>query len=205
MTIAIFSLNDDPYPFSLWDGIPGEGGRLIAELIYQKKSIWNVYQPETYRLPEVLKGVHTLAFTTDRKIHIRDFSFARRERAWLRLTPGDAQEVYGDSFRREGDTLKEIGNNVSVDFGELDFGEKGAAGIRVSGHSLHGKDTIHVRFVCGDQDVRRVIEFENPEEGRERVFAFAPVKGRANVSLVFLPGSSFDLDWIEFLPNDCAE
>ena len=39
-----------------------EGKRRIAVLHYQKPSIWNVYQPETWRLPERLTGVQTVCF-----------------------------------------------------------------------------------------------------------------------------------------------
>jgi len=63
ITLPVFALDSNLYEIKLWDGDPADGGRLIAVLPYQKPSIWNVYQSETYHLPERLTGVHTLCFS----------------------------------------------------------------------------------------------------------------------------------------------
>ena len=56
ITLSIFTLNSEMYRIRLYDGDPREGGRLIDTLDYQKPSIWNVYQEETWQLPERLTG-----------------------------------------------------------------------------------------------------------------------------------------------------
>ena len=49
ITIPIFALNDEAYRIQIWEGMPGEeGSELVGDVIYQKPSIWNVYQAETY-------------------------------------------------------------------------------------------------------------------------------------------------------------
>ena len=111
--------------------MPGQGGEASAVLPYQKPSIWNTYQPETWRLPEALRGVHTLGFSLDSKVHFKGFSFARQSRSLRYNRAVDADEVYGDSFRRESDAVLDIGNNVTLTFRHMDFaGRAGAADHR---------------------------------------------------------------------------
>ena len=75
ITLSLFTLNDEPYEIKIYDGNPGTDGRLLTAVTYQKPSIWNVYQEETYSLPERLTGVHTLCFEAERKFHFRGFRF----------------------------------------------------------------------------------------------------------------------------------
>ncbi len=56
--LPIFALTSEPYQIKIYEGMPGEeGAELIGDVIYQKPSIWNVYQEETYKLNKRLKGV----------------------------------------------------------------------------------------------------------------------------------------------------
>ncbi|MBR6299351.1 MAG: DUF4982 domain-containing protein, partial [Clostridia bacterium] len=114
ITIPVFALNDNLYRIGLWDGIPDQGGRLIMTLDYQKPYIWNVYQEETYRLPEVLKGTHDLCFSLDTKVHLKGFRFTRQSRAQRWNAAASADHIYGDSFRTEGTVVRGIGNNVTL-------------------------------------------------------------------------------------------
>ena len=85
ITIPIFALTSEPYSLQIWEGMPGEeGAERLADVIYQKPSRWNVYQEETYKLSKVLKGVTSISFVTRAKMHIKGFSFARRNRAFER-------------------------------------------------------------------------------------------------------------------------
>lgn len=77
ITLPIFALDGEPCDIQLWLGDPREGGRLLSTLRYQKPSIWNTYQPETWTLPETLTGVQTLCFQLDRKLHLQGFRFER--------------------------------------------------------------------------------------------------------------------------------
>ena len=79
ITIPIFALSSEKYPFQIWQGIPGEeGSELLAELIYQKESRWNVYQPETYRLPRRLKGITTITLSSIRRFILKVFPLKGR-------------------------------------------------------------------------------------------------------------------------------
>ncbi len=63
ITIPIFALSSEEYGIEIWEGMPEEqGSELVADVIYQKESKWNVYQEETYHLSKRLKGVTSICF-----------------------------------------------------------------------------------------------------------------------------------------------
>ncbi len=198
ITVPIFSLGSDPCPIQIWQGVPEEGGRLLLDAVYQRESIWNVYQPETWRLPEKLTGLQSISFVVHQKIHIKGFSFAPPMRAWEQNPAAGADAVYGDSYRISGQSVEEIGNNVSLVFRGMDFGEKGAGSLTIRGRAPKGKNTIHVRFFDGQTDQRQIVEFPCCEEARTHVFSVEPMPGSWEVSFVFLPGSCFDFEWFRF-------
>lgn len=200
ITVPIFALSSEEYPVQIWEGVPGEeGSELLADVIYQKPSIWNVYQPVTWRLGRRLKGITTLSFLVRQKIHIKGFSFTRYEKAWLTLWAGEADAVYGDSFTRTRKAVEEIGNNVSLVFTDMDFSDTGAGKIMIRGRAKKGSNTIHVRFSNGKEEIKQIVEFPACENYEERCFELNRVKGRWEVTFVFLPGSSFDFEWFRFI------
>ena len=200
ITLPIFALNDDLYRLKLWDGVPGQGGKLICELPYQKKSIWNTYQPETWRLPYALRGAHTLCFSLDCKIHLKGFSFARQSRA-LRYNPaGEADALYGDSFVKEGNAVRQIGNNVTLSFRNMDFGPGGKYQMILDGATGLPVNTVSLRVTNGQGETAVITcAFQKSERGEQRFDVDVP-KGLSEVSFVFLPGSSFDFYGFRFAP-----
>ncbi len=59
ITLPVFSLDSGEFSIELWEGTPGkEKASLITAVTYQKPSIWNVYQEETYHLPKRLRHYH---------------------------------------------------------------------------------------------------------------------------------------------------
>lgn len=202
VTLPIFALNGEPYTIDIWLGRPHEAGsRLLQSVIYQKPSVWNVYQEETYRLPERIRGVATIAFMMHDKIHFKGFRFQKLEKAYGRLSGGEADAVYGDSFRQDGDILRDIGNNVTVAYDNMDFGERGADSVSISGRTPLDVNTIHIRFTDeSGETTDRIVEFKGTGSGECAVQTF-PVdglRGRGKVELVFLPGSQFDLASVQF-------
>ncbi len=199
ITVPIFALNDEAYPIQIWEGIPGkDDSELLADVIYQKPSIWNVYQEETWQLARRIKGITTLSFLVRQKIHIKGFSFRKYEKAWSVLQAASANHIIGDSFRVEEQTVREIGNNVSLQFEEMDFGERSANQLRIRGRAPKGNNTIHVRFFNGEQESKQIVEFAQCEEWMEREFTLTPMAGKWEITFVFLPGSYFDFDWFVF-------
>ena len=197
ITLPVFALSDEPYEIKIYEGMPGEpGATLVGDVIYQKPSIWNVYQEETYRLNKRLTGVTSICFVLEKKIHLKGFSFAKINRAWQKLLVSECDKIYGDSFIREAEVVREIGNNVTIEFENMEFDEEGAGNITICGSTPLEKNTIIVRFVSDEGEERQMLEFHNGNT--EQTFELNRVCGTKNVSFVFLPGSNFDFQWFQF-------
>ena len=203
ITLPIFTLSDAPYAFRIWEGRPGEKkDGLLADVVYQKPSIWNVYQEETYRLNRRVKGVTSLSFVFHDKVHMKGFSFTKYEKAFECLPAASANRIYGDSFTAEERAVTGIGNNVTLEFSDMDFGEEGADAIRICGRSSLPVNTIHIRFAFEDgSESNQIVEFPGTADYAEQTFSLQRVKGRCRVSFIFLPGSSFDFAHFCFFHN----
>ena len=204
ITIPIFALNGEEYELELWEGMPGaEGSEQIATLMYQKPSIWNVYQEETWKLPRRIKGVTSIGFRMkDQKIHVKGFSFRKLEKAFGLIYANEATRVYGDEFRENGKRVESIGNNVTMEFEHMDFGEEGTNAITICGWTPLAVNTIHLRFKPeGKGEVAaRMVEFAkaNANDYNEQTFTFEKISGMGRMDLVFLPGCQFNLESIRF-------
>ena len=197
ITVSVFALSDEAFPIQIWRGIPGEeDSELLADVVYQKPMIWNVYQPETWKLDRKLTGINTISFVLHDKVHIKGFSFTPK--AWQTLRAGEADTIYGDSFTLNGQTVEDIGNNVSLQFNGMDFGDDGTTSLTITGRCGTRDNTIHVRFIGGDEEIKQIVEFPQCEEWEERRFTLDKITGVWDVTFVFLPGSKFDFDSFRF-------
>ena len=52
---------------------------MIALAVYDKPSIWNTYQEETFVLDKELMGVCGVGFSFSRKAHFKGFVFEKNE------------------------------------------------------------------------------------------------------------------------------
>lgn len=201
LTLPIFSLDSEEFPIEIWEGIPGEANAvLLSRVTYQKPTVWNVYQEETYQLPRRLKGVTSLSFVLRRKIHLKGFRFRRTLKAFERLGALEHDRLYGDSYTLAGDAVENIGNNVSFVYENMDFGEQGCAGIAISGRSPLDKNTLHILFESPSGSAKQIVEFAYSDDYETREFPLERVRGPQTVTFVFLPGSQFDFKWFRFLP-----
>lgn len=211
ITIPIFALSSDPHEIEIWQGEPEtEGSRLLLNAVYQKPSQWNVYQEETWKLPVRLTGLTTIAFRLQsRKVHIKGFSFTYFEKAYGRLWGAECSRVYGDSFKVESRAITGIGNNVTVVYENMNFGPEGADRVTLWGSSPLPHNTIHIHFTNESGEMTsRVLEVPGGEDGdpsgRElqeyepRTFGLEPLRGRGTLELIFLPGSNYNLESLQF-------
>ena len=199
ITIPIFALSGDAYKIQIWDGIAGdEGAILLDEVIYQKKSIWNTYQEETWKLSKRLSGVHTISFVTYDKMHIKGFYFERQLRALCENSALDADSIYGDSFTRSVDAVEGIGNNVTLSFDNMNFGDEGVKEIIITGRAMAASNTIHLRMKNESGETKEILEFPKSSEYTKVCFPIEHKKGRYDISFVFLPGSNFDFKSFRF-------
>ncbi|WP_245554832.1 glycoside hydrolase family 2 TIM barrel-domain containing protein [Cohnella laeviribosi] len=198
ITIPIFALTSEPYTLQIWEGMPDEAGsELLADVVYQKPSRWNVYQEETYRLKKRLRGITSICFVTRQKMHIKGFSFARPNRAFEQHFAAECDRIYGDAFTVAGKNVEEIGNNVTLAFERMDFAD-GATKLVVYGRSFIDRNTIHVRFADEQGESSQIVEFARSDGYEERVFRLDKITGIRSVSFLFLPGSRFDFGWFRF-------
>lgn len=205
ITMPIFALTSEEYPIRIYEGVPGEEGcQLLADVVYQKPSIWNTYQEETYSLAKRVTGINTISVAVHQKIHLKGFVFKKLQKAWLPLDAAEADSVYGDTFTKEEHAITGIGNNVTITYTEMDFGEEGTAGIRICGRAPESSNSLHIRFLQGEEESKQLVEFPMCGEYIEKEFSLTPVKGKWDVSFVFLPGSCFDLQSVQFLSGGVA-
>ncbi|MCD8508927.1 MAG: DUF4982 domain-containing protein [Bacillus sp. (in: Bacteria)] len=199
ITIPIFALSSDEYSLQIWEGMPDEeGSELVADVIYQKESKWNTYQEETYRLSKRLRGVCSLCFVLKNKVHIKGFSFERQNRAFAKNMAADCDRIYGDTFTMTEKAVEEIGNNVSLQFDNMDFTTEGASKLTICGHSPTDKNTIHIHFFGEDGEMNQLVEFTQSVGYEEREFDLDSITGMQRVTFIFLPGSNFDFGWFQF-------
>ncbi|MDN5316117.1 MAG: beta-galactosidase [Thermoanaerobacterium sp.] len=201
ITIPIFALTNEKYSLQIWEGMPDEtGSELLTDVVYQKEPKWNVYQEETYRLPRRLRGVTSICFVLHQKVHIKGFSFEKKNRAFEKNMAAESDHIYGDTFTVKGNYVEGIGNNVSLVFEDMDFTSEGATKIVVYGRSHIDKNTIHVRFANSESESNQIIEFTKSDEYEERIFELKKITGKQKVTFIFLPGCNFDFGWFRFEP-----
>jgi beta-galactosidase len=200
LILPVFPLQLEPFEFEVWEGMPGEAGaeRLLT-VYYDKGSIWNTYQDVICKLPRRLRGVTTLCVVFTNKVHVKGFTFVRADKAFARLNAAENDGISGDNFTVCGSAVEGIGNNVSIVFNDMDFGETGAAGISLSARSALDQNSVQLLFKSEGHERREMLEVAGTAGYTESGYRFGePVRGRQTVSLVFLPGTSMDLEWIRF-------
>ncbi len=201
ITVPIFALSDDEYPIQIIDGIPGEEkSEVLADVVYHKKSIWNVYQEDSWKMKKRLTGIKTLSFVTHDKIHIKGFSFERQLKAMNNNSALEADSIYGDSFIRTKESVEGIGNNVTFAFSDMDFGSIGIKEIVICGRAKEKSNTLHLRMKKKgvETSVKEVLEFPKCSEYSEISFRIEPQEGIWDIEFIFLPGSNFDFKHFRF-------
>lgn len=201
ITIPIFALGSGPQHLQIWEGMPeDEGSEMLADVIYEKPSIWDVYQPETYKLKRRIKGITTLCFVIkDERYFIKGFSFTKLQKAYAQLQAAEYSKIYGDTFTEKEDAVEGIGNNVFLEYEDMEFGEQGFSQVTICGRTKLVKNDIHIRFTGENgESVNQLVGFPHSEEYQEVTFPLQPAAGVAKVGFLFLPGCDFDFKWFKF-------
>lgn len=204
VTIPIFETESQPVNLTFIEGkTKSKHGTILCTGRYDKKMIWDQYQEETFKLPKRLRGITTFTIqVTDRKLHIGGLTFHKSEKAWTTLAASDIDRIYGDAFCRADDAITGIGNNVTIEYADMDFGNETSVVIEITGRSPIAKNTIHVRTSNGIKEALNIAEFTYSEDYTTKCFPVNVLSGSQTVTLLFLPGSSFDLKSIRFLKKD---
>ena len=218
--LPIFSFSD-VLPVEVWLGTPGlpsekgsitepaapgttcATGECLLQATYEAKSWYNHYQENVFTLSKRLKGVQTISIVVypEIKMSLQGFYFTKVEKAYAKLLGSDCTNVTGDMFTIDGDAIREIGNNVTVEYTNMTFTEDGFHQITICGRSHIEMNTIHVRFVPADGSdnvINQIVDFPYSDESQVQTFELEPVSGDYNLNLIFLPGCKFDLEWLQF-------
>ena len=187
VSLPIFALSGEPLPFEVWAGMPLEGGRKLADFIYDLGSVWNTYRTAVYTLPRRLKGVTTLCFVFHSMVHLKGFQFQKLQKAYQRLDAADNNAVYGDNFTVIGGAIEAIGNNVAIEFRNMDFGPDGADRVKLCWRSELPKNAVQI-IMADDRKTKRIlIEINQAPDYRERVFPLMGYGDRKENHFVYLP------------------
>ena len=197
--LPIFSFATE-LPIQVWDGKgSGSDSQCLGEFTYRHESIYNTYSENVFTLSRRLFGVHTITISFQTDLYLHGFYFDHTPKAFARLRALDANLVAGDSFTKTDLAIESIGNNVNLDFSDMDFGAKGASNLTICGKSNTENNTINIKFFAADgTSTTQVIEFAHTDSYEEKTFPLTPVKGAQKISFVFLPGSNFDFKWFKF-------
>lgn len=192
--------------FTLWDGSPDENGVLLGEFTYHATFLWQTYKENSYRLSAPLCGEHDLFFRFGAHTHRLDFGgfrFVPKQKAYETLAAADCDLIHGDTYTVSGSCVTGIGNNVFMDFEQMDF-TRGIAAIELTGRTRHDNDSVHVYITGEDNEVRQIIEFPFSQEYTAIRQAVPDFRGRAMVKFCFLPGCDFDFASFRCIPRDEA-
>lgn len=209
--IPIFSF-ETKLPVEVWDGTPGNGttnegsvspekpeqGNCLGKFTYEHESIYNTYNENVFTLNRRLFGVHTISIVLPHELYLQGFYFDRTPKAFAKLRSLDAEVIAGDSFTKTDENVEGIGNNVNLDFSDMDFGDEGAAKITICGKSNTENNSINLKFFGETGNTTQLIEFTHTDDYEEKTFTLEKIKGKQKLSFVFLPGCNFDFKWFRF-------
>lgn len=197
VSIPIFTFHDE-LDLEVWEGLY-ETGECLGKFKYQAKTWYNHYQENTFKLSRRVKGTTTLTFVfkVDDRLSLKGFSFDIPNKAYSLINATENSRITGDSFNVAIDGIKNIGNNVSIDFDNMNF-NNGIKSITLCGCSHNEKTSIHLLFMDNDKTIRQMIEIPYSEDCTETTIELDSININCKLSLVFLPGSNFDLKWFKF-------
>ena len=189
----------EQYPVELYLGDPDKGGEYIGTFGIDFNGGWDRAYPQEFALEKPITGVHDISFVIVNSCIFGGFEFKKNERAYKLNYAAANDGVYGDDFTVNENRIEKIGNNVVIEFKDMDF--KGGTGkIRVTGRTPLDFCTIQLR-VDDENGVQttRLLEFPHADEYTEVQFAIDKIAGKNDISFVFLPGTKFDMESFEFI------
>ena len=193
--------SEDELPVEIWLGDSENGGTCLVKDFYRAKSWYNHYQENVYELPQRIKGIQAISIVVypTIKLSLQGFYCTRQKKAYGKLFATENNSITGDSFTVGEQAVTDIGNNVTIEFEHMDFGEKGPDKIVICGHSPIPMNTIHIRFIRGDgTEIRHMAEFPQSDDYQELTFPIGDFCGNGKINFIFMPGSRFDFQWFQF-------
>lgn len=203
LTISLFAFDSQPQNIEVYLGDKKNNNpELLETLHYDLKTIWNVYQDMTFKIPRRISGIQTLSFVFHTRNHFRGFSFQRLYKAYAQLSILDCDAYYGDSLTIESWGVSGIGNNVSFTFQNMNFSEP-VDRIQICGRSVTDKNTIRIQSTYSERTQEmQIVEFDHTEDFAINEFPIETLQGNFKIEFIFLPGSNFDFKWFRFIKRE---
>lgn len=199
ITLPIFAMEAGAFPIEIWEGMPGEpSAALVDTVTYTQGSEWNTYKPQTFTLPRRLTGITTLVFVVRRKIHIKGFVFKAPQQAFAPVAAAAYTAIYGDAYTIEGTRVTGIGNNVSIAYGSMDFGDATQLQLAITGRTPLDSNDIRLVLEGEDGPQTHALTFRHAVQDETQTFPIAISPGAYTVTFLFLPGSQFDFAAFQF-------
>lgn len=199
LRLPVFANTNDPVQIRIWEGMPEkEGSVLLIDQPYHKKPEWMVFKDETYILPKRLKGISSLYIVTPDAFQLRGILCEKLDKAFEKLYAVECDRIYGDSFEKKAETVENIGNNVTLEFEDMDFGTEGTKQITLYCSTPLSVNPVQLRFTGNEGSSIQVLEVKQSSEYGEQSFQIEPLKGNGKVEFIFLPGSKFNFMWFQF-------
>ena len=203
---------DASWPIEVWDGEPGNG-ECVLKADFEAEYQYNTYTEKSFTLTKRLFGVHKISVLVGIELVWHGFRFTKSAKAFGKLRALDADTIVGDTFKKTSDAVEGIGNNVNLDFKNMNFWKTDTVGdgkcvecaatkITICGKSNKPNNSINLKwFGENGTTSTQVIEFPHTDAYEEKTFAIEQINGKGQISFVFLPGCDFDFKWFRFLPD----
>jgi len=144
-----------------------------------------------------------VCFVFNEKVHIGGFKFSKQNKAYERHYAADNDFIYGDSYAIKSRAIESIGNNVTIGFTDMDFGDKGTKSVEIC---LRCERKNSFQIVTVDSNGTAINTMVEAEPVNEYTIVCYDLKkavtGINTVSLVFLPGCDIDIEWIKFIEGN---
>lgn len=199
ISLSIFSFESNPLWIKIYARKSNEEEfKFIDKLTYQKETIWNVYQDESYILKEVLDGILDIKLVFERSVHFKGFQFNEIYDNNRLISILEANTYYGDRFTKTNWGFSDIGNNTTFIFDELNF-KKEVNKITIEGMALLEANSIRI-ILTNREKLRDTVqvEFIKNNDFTNQTFDIKPIVGKYKVEFVFLPGSNFNFKTFKF-------
>lgn len=179
--------------FEVWEGTP-ESGKLLLADSFANNGRWNTFEPQKYKLAERVRGLKNISVVMfDQGVIFGGFKFEEVNRAFEENFSAENDSVYGDEYTISGRSVVKIGNNVVINYDNMDFGGDGARHLVLKGATPNPTNPVQLRYTPkGGEQKSLFLDFTQAENPEEQRFEIPELKGVNDISFVFLPGTKYD-------------
>lgn len=203
ITMELFKYMPDPISFSIY--MEEENGNskqiektLLITGIFDQTANWMEFKKQTYHLAHKVKGIKRISVVSQDNFQFKSFIFNPIYHGLEKIPAVEYDEIFGDSYVIKDGNVENIGNNVTLHYRDMNFGNTLVTKLIICGRSELENNSIHVKFEQEEKSHTELIEFAGSSEFVIREYQIEAIDANAAVRFVFLPGSQFDFSWFQF-------